>query len=130
MNNTLKHQRALGVVLEQFAQRGIYLTPREKGGSYRLDTKGQKHRLRILSRFSKDGTWQLDDWRKEVADDSYTAVVLVDFTEPTPLLFIIPGDEWRSDVRANAIDGRDSGHQAISRDRVVQCLYRWSVVDV
>jgi len=129
VNNTLKHQRAVGVVLDQFAQRGIYLTPREKGGSYRLDTKGQKHRLRVLSRFSKDGTWQLDDWLKEVGDDSYTAVVLVDFTEPTPLLFIIPGEEWRSDVRENAIADRESRHQAISRARVVEHLYRWSVVD-
>ena len=129
MNNVLKHQRAVGVVLDQFAQRGIYLTPRERGGSYRLDTKGQKHRLRVLSRFSKDGTWQLDDWRKEVEDDSYTAVVLVDFTEPTPLLFIIRGDQWRSDVRENAIADRESRHQAISRTRVVQHLYRWSVVD-
>ncbi|MEU4295374.1 hypothetical protein AB0E63_44745 [Kribbella sp. NPDC026596] len=78
---------------------------------------------------SKDGTWQLDDWRKEVEDDSYTAVVLVDFTEPNPLLFIIPGEEWRTDVRENAIVDRDSGHQAIPRDRVVQHLYAWNVVD-
>ncbi|WP_157630526.1 hypothetical protein [Kribbella catacumbae] len=115
--------------MEQFAQRGIYLTPREKGSSYRLDTKGQKHRLRVLSRFSKEGTWQLDDWRREVEDDSYTIVVLVDFTEPNPLLFIIPADVWRADVREHSITDRESGHQAISRERVVQHLYRWSVVD-
>jgi hypothetical protein len=129
VNNTLKHQRAVGVVLEQFAQRDIYLTPRERGNTYRLDTKGQKHRLRVLSRFAKDGTWQLDDWRKEVEDDSYSIVVLVDFTEPTPLLFIIPGDEWRSEVRKHTIPDRESGHQAIPRERVVQYLYRWDVLD-
>lgn len=127
VTNETKHQRAIGVVLDQFAQRGIYLAVRTEGRSYRLDTAGQKNRIRVSGLFS--GEWQTDDWRRDVADGTYNVVVLVDFTEPVPVLFIIPGQEWRGGLSARATPGRDSGHQAIARNQVVKWLYRWDVLD-
>jgi hypothetical protein len=126
VTNDTKHQRAIGVVLDQLGQRGIYVAVRTVKGSYRLDTAGQKTRIRVYSRFG--GEWQTDDWRRDVKDDTYNVVVLVDFTNPAPLLFIVPGPEWRTDLEAHAVTGRDSGHQAIAPTRVAQWLYRWDVL--
>ena len=125
VTNDTKHQRAIGVVLDQLGQRGIYVAVRTVRGSYRLDTAGQRIRIRVYSRFS--GEWQTDDWRRDVNDETYDVVVLVDFTNPAPMLFIVPGQEWRAGLEAHAV--RDSGHQAIARDRVAQWLYRWDVLD-
>ncbi|MFC6158760.1 hypothetical protein [Kribbella jiaozuonensis] len=127
VTNDTKHQRAIGAVLDQFGQRGIYLAVRTVSGSYRLHTAGQKIRIRVFGRFS--GDWQTDDWRRDVSDQTYDVVVLVDFTNPAPVLFIVPGQEWRDGLEARAVRDRDSKHQAITLDRVAQWLYRWDVLD-
>ncbi len=124
MNNVIKHQLAIATVMEQFARRNIYVWPSEHGGSVRLRTKGGKHSIRVLSRFS--GDWQLDDWQKEISDDSYDVTVLVDFTQPSPLLFIMPGDWYRQDIEAHS---NRPGHHAILHQRVLQWLYDWSVME-
>ncbi|WP_433007562.1 hypothetical protein [Kribbella sp. CA-294648] len=127
ITNETKHQRAIGAVLDQFAQRGIYLAVRTHKNSYRLDTAGQKQRIRVYGKFGED--WQTDDWQRDAADETYDVVVLVDFAEPVPVLFLVPGDEWRRMLEAHSVPERSNRHQAVPKSRVVQWLYRWDVMD-
>lgn len=130
MNNILKHQLAIATVLEQLARREIYVWPQAGPNKVRLHTKDARRRIRVTGRFA--GTWQLQNWPDEIADDSYDTVIFADFTEPVPLLFIVPGDWYREDVQrhaaANEEAGRGSRHQDIKRERILQWLYRWDVL--
>ncbi len=131
MNILLKHQLAVATVLEQLARREIYVWPQANPNRVRLHTKDGRRRIRVAGRFA--GTWQLEDWPDVLADDSYDTVIFADFTEPVPLLFIVPGDWFRANVKQSAADneaaGRASRHQDIKRERVLQWLYRWDVLE-